>query len=111
MISAKSARRAFPGCAFSTEEGSRSASVFDRLIWIATLRRLLDLEIEILVEGHGFVHTMRRQVPDIPGLVIRRHPREELLEKAAALRVAARASRIGTPEGLPLRAVEVSCFR
>jgi hypothetical protein len=60
----------FPGCACSTEEGSRSASVFDSLKWIATLRRLLDLEIEILVERHDFVHTMRRKVPDTPGLVI-----------------------------------------
>lgn len=82
----------------------------DSLKWIDTLRRLLELDIDILVEGHGFVHTLRRDVPDIPGLVIRRHPREEILEKLRFFEWLREQIESGLREGLPLRAVEVSCF-
>lgn len=27
--------------------------------WLLSLERLLELEIEILVEGHGHIHTLR----------------------------------------------------
>lgn len=78
--------------------------------WIDTLRRLLELDIEILVEGHGFIHTLRTDVPDIPGLVIRRHPREEMLEKLHFFEWLRTQVESGMREGLPLRAIEVSCF-
>jgi len=82
----------------------------DSLKWIATLRRLLELEIEILVEGHGFVHTLRPDVPDVPGLVVRRHPREQILEKLRFFEWLRAQIESGLREGLPMRAVEVSCF-
>jgi glyoxylase-like metal-dependent hydrolase (beta-lactamase superfamily II) len=82
----------------------------DSLKWIATLRRLLELEIEILVEGHGFVHTLRPGVPEIPGLVVRRRPRDEILEKLRFFEWLREQIESGLREGLPLRAVEVSCF-
>lgn len=82
----------------------------DSLKWIATLHRLLELEIEILVEGHGFVHTLRTDVPDIPDLVVRRHPREEMLEKLRFFEWLREQIESGLREGLPLRAVGVSCF-
>ncbi|MBZ5596213.1 MAG: DCC1-like thiol-disulfide oxidoreductase family protein [Acidobacteriia bacterium] len=78
--------------------------------WISTLERMLELEIEILVEGHGFVHTLRQDVPDFPGLVIRRHPREEILEKLRFFEWLRNQIDAGLREGLPLRAVEVTCF-
>jgi hydroxyacylglutathione hydrolase len=82
----------------------------DSLQWIATLRRFLDLDIEILVEGHGFIHTLRPDVPDVPGLVIRRRPRDEILEKLHFFEWLREQIESGLREGLPLRAVEVSCF-
>ena len=78
--------------------------------WIGTLERMLELEIEILVEGHGFIHTLRPDVPDFPGLVIRRHPREEILEKLRFFEWLRGQIETGFLEGLPLRAVEVTCF-
>jgi len=78
--------------------------------WIRTLERMLELEIEILVEGHGFIHTLRRDVPDFPGLVVRRHPREEILEKLRFFEWLRSQIEAGFLEGLPLRAVEVTCF-
>ncbi|HVP49458.1 MAG TPA: DCC1-like thiol-disulfide oxidoreductase family protein [Bryobacteraceae bacterium] len=78
--------------------------------WISTLERVLELEIEILVEGHGFVHTLRHDVPDFPGLVIRRHPREEIIEKLRFFEWLRNQIDSGLQEGLPLRAVEVTCF-
>jgi glyoxylase-like metal-dependent hydrolase (beta-lactamase superfamily II) len=78
--------------------------------WIDTLRRLLDLDIEILVEGHGFVHTLRPDVPDFPGLVVRRHPRDEILEKLRFFEWLRSQIESGFRDGLPLRAIEVSCF-
>jgi glyoxylase-like metal-dependent hydrolase (beta-lactamase superfamily II) len=78
--------------------------------WISTLRRMLELDIEILVEGHGFVHTLREDVPDFPGLVIRRHPREEIKEKLCFFEWLRSQIDSGFREGLLLRAVEVTCF-
>ena len=82
----------------------------DSLKWITTLRRLADLEIETLVEGHGFVHTLRADVPDLSGLVVRRDPREQILEKLRFFEWLREQIQSGIREGLPLRAVEASCF-
>jgi hypothetical protein len=82
----------------------------DSLKWIATLRRLLELEIEILVEGHGFVHTLRPDVPDVPSVVVRHHPREEILEKLRFFEWLCKQIESGLRGELPIRAVEVSCF-
>ena len=35
--------------------------------WLVSLERLMELDIEILVEGHGHIHTLRADIPDIPG--------------------------------------------
>ncbi len=53
----------------------------DSRAWIETLRRLLELDIEILVEGHGHVHTLRPEIPESCPLVVRRDPRQALHEK------------------------------
>jgi glyoxylase-like metal-dependent hydrolase (beta-lactamase superfamily II) len=50
----------------------------DSLAWIATLERLIELGVEILVEGHGHIHTLSREIPDIPDIVIRHAPEAEL---------------------------------
>jgi len=82
----------------------------DSKSWIETLERMLDLEIEILIEGHGFIHTLRPDIPDIPGVVIRRNPKDELREKLEYLRWLRRQIEAGMSEGLPICAVEATCF-
>ena len=82
----------------------------DSRSWIQTLERLLALDIEILIEGHGFIHTMRPDIPDIPGVVIRRNPKEELQEKLQYLKWLREQIEAGLSEGLPICAVEATCF-
>jgi len=53
----------------------------DSRAWMTTLRRLLDLDVAVLVEGHGHVHTLRPDVPSIPGVVHRTDPRRAIETK------------------------------
>jgi len=53
----------------------------DSRAWMATLRRLLDLDVAIMVEGHGHVHTLRKDVPEVPGVVQRVDPRRAIERK------------------------------
>ena len=78
--------------------------------WLTTLQRLLELDIEILVEGHGHVHTLRPDVPDFPGVVIRQDPRAAIAEKLAYMRWLREQVEAGFEEKLPIRAIEASCF-
>ena len=78
--------------------------------WIDTLERMLQFDIEILIEGHGLIHTERRDIPDIPGVVVRRNPKAELEEKLHYLRWIRSQIEAGFSEGLPVYAVEATCF-
>jgi glyoxylase-like metal-dependent hydrolase (beta-lactamase superfamily II)/predicted DCC family thiol-disulfide oxidoreductase YuxK len=78
--------------------------------WIETLERLLQLDIEILVEGHGLIHTERRDIPDIAGVVVRKNPRAALEEKLQYLQWIRSQIEAGFTEGLPIYAVEATCF-
>jgi hypothetical protein len=69
----------------------------------------MELDIEVLVEGHGHVHTLRDDIPDVP-VVVRRDPRAELSEKLEYLRWLREQVEAGVGEALPLRAIEASCF-
>jgi glyoxylase-like metal-dependent hydrolase (beta-lactamase superfamily II) len=82
----------------------------DSRSWIQTLERLLELDIEILIEGHGFIHTERQDIPDIPGVVIRHDPKQELREKLQYLKWLCTQIEAGLREGLSIHAVEASCF-
>ena len=53
----------------------------DSRAWMATLRRLLDLDVAVLVEGHGHVYTLRQDVPAVPGVVQRADPRRAIERK------------------------------
>jgi ribonuclease/clavin/mitogillin len=96
---------AFMGTYFATPNPD-----VDSRKWLATLEQLSELEVEILVEGHGHIHTMRRDVPDFPGVVIRQDPKAAILEKLEYMRWLQQQIEAGLSEGLPLRAVEASCF-
>ncbi len=96
---------AFMGSYFSTPNPD-----VDSRRWIETLERLLELDIAILVEGHGHVHTLRREVPDAAGVVNRQDPREALAEKLRLLRWVRRQVEAGLQDGLPAGMIEASCF-
>lgn len=82
----------------------------DHCAWIATLERLLQLDVEILIEGHGLIYTLRADIPDVPGVVIRSSPAAEMRKKLDYLRWLRGQIEAGWAEGLPLRAVEATCF-
>jgi glyoxylase-like metal-dependent hydrolase (beta-lactamase superfamily II) len=96
---------AFMGAYFSTPNPD-----VDSRRWIESLERLLALDVEILVEGHGHVHTLRRDVPDVPGVVVRRDPKRQIQEKLDYLRWLRKQIEAGMEEGLAPRAIEASCF-
>jgi glyoxylase-like metal-dependent hydrolase (beta-lactamase superfamily II)/predicted DCC family thiol-disulfide oxidoreductase YuxK len=96
---------AFMGSYFSTPNPD-----VDSRVWLETLERLSALDIEILVEGHGHIHTLRTDIPDIPGVVIREHPRAAITEKLEYMRWLRRQVEAGLEEGLPIRVIEASCF-
>jgi glyoxylase-like metal-dependent hydrolase (beta-lactamase superfamily II)/predicted DCC family thiol-disulfide oxidoreductase YuxK len=96
---------AFMGSYFATPNPD-----VDSRKWLESLQRLLELDIEILVEGHGHIHTLRPDIPDFPGVVIREDPKQAIAEKVAYLRWLREQIDAGIQEKLPLRAIEASCF-
>jgi hydroxyacylglutathione hydrolase len=96
---------AFMGSYFATPNPD-----VDSCKWIDTLERLLALEIEVLVEGHGHIHTLRPDFPDIPGVVIREDPHAALGKKLDYLRWLRQQIESGKSEGLTPTAVEATCF-
>ncbi len=82
----------------------------DSRAWIETLRRLLDLDIEILVEGHGHIHTLRPDIPDSCPLLVRQDPRQALNEKLRFCEWLRDQIDAGSAEGLAVSAIEVTCF-
>ena len=78
--------------------------------WLVSLERLMELDIEILVEGHGHIHTLRADVPDFPGVVIRQDPRIAVAEKLDYMRWLREQIESGFQEQLPVRVIEATCF-
>jgi glyoxylase-like metal-dependent hydrolase (beta-lactamase superfamily II)/predicted DCC family thiol-disulfide oxidoreductase YuxK len=96
---------AFMGTYFATPNAD-----VDSCRWIATLERLVTLDIEVLVQGHGHVHTLRSDFPEIAGVVIREDPREALQKKLHYLVWLRQQIDSGKREGLAPCAVEATCF-
>jgi glyoxylase-like metal-dependent hydrolase (beta-lactamase superfamily II)/predicted DCC family thiol-disulfide oxidoreductase YuxK len=78
--------------------------------WLVSLERLMELDIEILVEGHGHIHTLRTDIPDIPGVVIREDPKKAIAHKLDYMRWLREQIEAGFEEKLPVRVIEASCF-
>ena len=78
--------------------------------WLVSLECLMELDIEILVEGHGHIHTLRADIPDFPGVVIRQDPKIAIAEKLAYMRWLREQIESGFQEQLPVRVIEASCF-
>jgi len=96
---------AFMGSYFATPNPD-----VDSRRWLASLERLMGLDIEILVEGHGHIHTMRADIPDFPGVVIREDPKRAISAKLDYLRWLREQIETGFQEQLPIRVIEASCF-
>lgn len=96
---------AFMGSYFATPNPD-----VDSCKWIDTLERLLTLDIDVLVEGHGHVHTLRPDFPEISGVVIREDPHQALEKKLLYLRWLREQIESGKREGLDPSAVEATCF-
>jgi glyoxylase-like metal-dependent hydrolase (beta-lactamase superfamily II)/predicted DCC family thiol-disulfide oxidoreductase YuxK len=96
---------AFMGSYFATPNPD-----VDSRKWLLSLERLMELDIEILVEGHGHIHTLRIDIPDFPGVVIRQDPKDAIAEKLDYLRWLREQIEAGFKEGLPVRVIEASCF-
>ena len=96
---------AFMGSYFATPNPD-----VDSRKWLVSLERLMGLDIEILVEGHGHIHTLRPDIPDFPGVVIRQDPKTALSQKLDYLRWLREQIETGIQEQLPVRVIEASCF-
>jgi hypothetical protein len=70
----------------------------------------MELDIEILVEGHGHIHTLRADIPDFPGVVIREDPKLAICQKLDYMRWLREQIEAGFRERLPVRVIEASCF-
>jgi glyoxylase-like metal-dependent hydrolase (beta-lactamase superfamily II)/predicted DCC family thiol-disulfide oxidoreductase YuxK len=96
---------AFMGSYFATPNPD-----VDSRKWLVSLERLMELDIEILIEGHGHIHTLRVDIPDFPGVVIRQDPKAAISEKLNYLRWLREQIEAGFQEGLPARVIEATCF-
>lgn len=96
---------AFMGSYFATPNPD-----VDSRKWLASLERLMRLDIEILVEGHGHIHTLRPDIPDFPGVVIREDPKIAIAQKLDYMRWLCEQIETGFREQLSLRVIEASCF-
>jgi glyoxylase-like metal-dependent hydrolase (beta-lactamase superfamily II) len=100
----------FAGDAFMGGYFSSPNPDVDSLAWIRTLERLIELGVEILVEGHGHIHTLSREILDIPHIVIRRAPEAELRAKLDFFRWVRRQIETGQEEGMQPGAIVATCF-
>jgi glyoxylase-like metal-dependent hydrolase (beta-lactamase superfamily II) len=96
---------AFMGSYFATPNPD-----VDSLKWLGSLERLMELDIETLIEGHGHIHTLRPDIPDVLGVVIRQDPKIALAQKLDYLRWLRKQIEAGFQEQLPVRVIEASCF-
>ena len=100
----------FAGDSFMGSYFSSPNPDVDSLAWIETLQRLLDLGVEILVEGHGHIHTLNTGIPDIPEVVIRAAPAAELKAKLDFFHWIRGQIALGRQEGIPPSAIVATCF-
>ena len=88
----------------------------DHRRWIESLERLLALDVDIMVEAHGHVHTLREDVlGDLErqgaGVIAsRRHPHELMREKLRFLRWMGEQIDLGRADGLPARGIRGTVF-
>jgi hypothetical protein len=62
------------------------------------------------VEGHGHIHTLSSEIPDIPDVVIRRAPEAKLKAKLDFFHWIRQQIVTGQAEGMPASAISATCF-
>jgi len=77
---------------------------------MSTLEHLLDLDVLVMVEGHGHVHTLRRDIPPIPGVVVRTDPRSAIERKLEFLTWLDTRIAEARAEGRSENATVAACF-
>ena len=77
---------------------------------MSTLEHLLDLDLSVMVEGHGHVHTLRRDIPSIPGVVVRTDPRSAIERKLEFLSWLDTQIAEAKAEGRSENATVAACF-
>ena len=82
----------------------------DSRAWMTTLEHLLDLNASVMVEGHGHVHTLRRDIPPIPGVVQRTDPRRAIEGKLEFLTWLDMRIAEARAEGRSENATVAACF-
>ena len=105
------ARILFAGDSFMGEFFTAPNADVDSHTWIETLERYTELDIDILVDGHGKVYTLNSEVPDVVGVVVRADPNELIRTKLEFTRWAADVVREGERRGLDYRTIETCLFR
>ena len=88
----------------------------NHVVWMRSLERLLDLDIEIMVEGHGHVHTLREDVltalreQGLGVMASRYDPKQLLQQKLDFLRWVSDQIAVGEKEGLPASVIQATVF-
>ena len=88
----------------------------DHRAWIATLESLVRLDIEIMVEAHGHVHTLRTDVlqelenSGLGLITSRRSPRELIQSKLEFVRWINEQIEVGEHEGLSPHGLQATVF-
>ncbi len=78
--------------------------------WISTLKAFSELDVDIVLEGHGELHTINAQIPSIMGLVVREAPKTIFERKLAFLRWAKDVVAYGEARGIDYRVIEACLF-
>jgi len=102
---------AFMGTHFSSPNDD-----VDHRAWIATLENLVALDIEIMIEAHGHVHTLRTDVlrelekSGLGVIASRRSPREMIQSKLEFVRWISEQVESGQNEGLSSQGLQATIF-
>ncbi len=98
------------GDAFVSETFTTPNADVDSIAWIASMKRLERLDIEVLVTGHGHIFTLREDIPDVPGVVVRRDPSECLADKRRFMEMLRGRIADGASRGLTTRQIRRRLF-
>lgn len=88
----------------------------NHMVWMRSLERLLELDIEIMVEGHGHVHTLREDVlkalreQGLSVMASRHDPKHLLQQKLDFLKWVSEQIAVGEQEGLPGSVIQATVF-
>jgi glyoxylase-like metal-dependent hydrolase (beta-lactamase superfamily II)/predicted DCC family thiol-disulfide oxidoreductase YuxK len=110
------ARLLIAGDAFMGTHFSSPNDDVDHRAWISALEAMLELDLEVMVEAHGHVHTLREDVlralagQGLACIASRAHPRDMLRRKLDFLRWVGEQVARGREEGLATAGIQATVF-